>query len=89
MFQKINPNRKLRLFYLPAHLPNTLETSLTLSKKSNKEKKPAMDLRIETAKKKKKEDEEEQEEEEEDEGGGGEGEDEEGEEKGKKEKKGI
>ena len=38
MFKKINPERNLRLFYLSSHCQNTLENSLTLSKRSSKEK---------------------------------------------------
>jgi len=38
MFKKINPNRNLKLFYFSSHSQNTLENSLTLSKRSSKEK---------------------------------------------------
>lgn len=38
MFNKINPNRNIRLFHPPVHPQNTLQNSLALPKGDNNEK---------------------------------------------------
>lgn len=44
MFNKINSNRNIRLFDLPAQPQNTLENSLTLPKEGNNQKRTTYEL---------------------------------------------